>query len=35
MGWVMRVELVDDGVNHDGLFGDGEGRVCGDSDPVI
>lgn len=32
---VCRVEAVDDGMNHDGLLGDGEGAVRGNCDPVV
>lgn len=32
---VMTVVFVDDGMDHDGLFMDGECGVCGDGDPVV
>jgi hypothetical protein len=35
VGGVGRVEAVDDGVYHDRLFGDSEGTVCRDRDPVV
>lgn len=32
---ISGVEFIDDGVDHDGLLGDGQGAVGGDGDPVI
>lgn len=35
MRWVRRVEIVNDGMDHDGLAGDGQGGVGGDCYPVV